>query len=102
MYWDIVEVQSVGKRTLQIKFADGLMGRVQIPLAFCTGVFSPLLDDAQLQRVFIQHGALTWVCGLDLAPDTMYREIQHSPNHLYEVGCHHYSLTPAQTQTPSA
>ncbi len=88
MYWDIVEVKPIGNRTLAVKFADGLDGTVVIDNSFCTGVFHPLLDDQLLEQVTVVHGALTWPNGLDLAPDTMYKEIKHNPEKNYIVGQH--------------
>lgn len=86
MYWDVEEVQPMGGRRLMVKFADGLTGTLQISPAFCTGVFAPLLDDRLLEQATIQYGVLTWPNGLDLAPDTMYAEIKHDPQHFYDVG----------------
>lgn len=88
MYWDIIHVHPIGHRTLAVKFADGLEGRVIIDRSFCTGVFQPLADDELLNKVMVEHGALTWPNGLDLAPDTMYAEIKHSPQKHYVVGQH--------------
>lgn len=86
MYWDIVKAHPIGQRTLELEFADGLQGRVQIPTSFCNGVFTPLLCDDLLKQVRIEHGALTWPGGLDLAPDTMHKQICSSPARLYVVG----------------
>ncbi len=95
MQWDVVAVQPVGNRTLIVTFSDGLTGKVHIGRSYCTGVFAPLLDDALLEQVSVHNGALTWPNGLDLAPDTMYREITYSPDGFYEVGqWRHPSVSP--------
>jgi hypothetical protein len=86
MYWDVAEVSPVGNRTLAVRFADGLTGTVRLDQAYCTGVFSPLLDENILELAAVQYGVVVWPNGLDLAPDTMYREIQQSPTQHYEVG----------------
>ena len=86
MYWDVEAVEAVGNRRLAVKFADGLTGTLQISPAFCTGVFAPLLNDGLLEQATIQQGVITWPNGLDLAPDTMYAEIKHSPQRFYDVG----------------
>jgi hypothetical protein len=86
MQWDVVAVQPVGNRTFIVTFSGGLTGQVHISRSYCTGVFAPLLDDALLEQVRVHNGALTWPNGLDLAPDTMYREIIQSPDGFYEVG----------------
>jgi hypothetical protein len=86
MQWDVVEIEPAGNRTLKVRFADGLTGTIHLATSYCTGVFGPLLDDKVLEQAGVQHGAVTWPNGLDLAPDTMYREIQSSPARHYEVG----------------
>jgi len=34
MYWDVVQVQSIAPRELEVKFADGLSGVVRIDTSF--------------------------------------------------------------------
>jgi hypothetical protein len=85
MYWDVVEVQSVAPRELAVQFADGLRGVVRIDRSFCTGVFNPLLNDQAIGDARVSHGVLVWPNGLDLAPDTMYREIKRSPDGRYNL-----------------
>jgi hypothetical protein len=86
MYWDVVEVRPVAPRTLMVRFADGLNGTIHISRAFCTGVFEALLEDAAVAQAQVEHGVVVWPNGLDLAPDTMYREIRNNPKQHYEVG----------------
>lgn len=40
------------------------------------GVFSKLRDEALFRQVKVEHGAVTWLGELDLAPDAMHREIR--------------------------
>lgn len=86
MDWDVVEVKPVGKRILAVRFSDGLSGTIRLDPAYCTGVFQPLLDDGVLAQAGVDNGVVVWPNGLDLAPDTMYREIKRSPARHYEVG----------------
>jgi len=86
MHWDIVEVKATGNRTLAVKFKDGMAGTIRLAPSFCTGVFGALLDDKLLGQATVQSGVLTWPNGLDLAPDTMYRNIKQSPIRHYELG----------------
>ena len=86
MHWDVIEVKPAGNRALAVKFADGLCGTIHITLSYCTGVFSALLDDKLLEQATVQYGVVIWPNGLDLAPDTMYKEIRQSPTGCYEVG----------------
>jgi hypothetical protein len=91
MYWDVIVVKPAGYRTLAVEFADGLTGTIHLDPSYCTGVFNPLLDDQLLEQATVQYGAVTWPNGLDLAPDTMYKEIRQSPTGCYEVGQRNYS-----------
>lgn len=85
MYWDIIEVKIKGSRTFKVIFADGLTGEVVIDPSFCKGVFKPLLDDDMLKQVKVENGVITWPNGLDLAPDTMHKEINRSPERRYII-----------------
>jgi hypothetical protein len=83
MYWDVVEIHSIAPRTLEVLFADGLRGTIFIDVSFCTGVFDVLKNDGMISQAFIENGVVTWENELDLAPDTMYKEIKHSPSRHY-------------------
>ncbi|MDO8959326.1 MAG: DUF2442 domain-containing protein [Rhodocyclaceae bacterium] len=86
MYWDIIDVRPQGNRDIGVRFADGLEGTVTISPAFCTGVFEALRDDSAVMQAMAVDGVMTWPSGLDLAPDTMYREIKASSDRRYVVG----------------
>lgn len=83
MYWDVTDIRPVAPRELAVSFADGLSGVIHIAPSFCTGVFEALRDDEMIQRAQVCDGVVVWQNGLDLAPDTMYREIKRSPDHRY-------------------
>lgn len=85
MYWDVTDIYPLAPRELAVSFADGLSGVIRIELSFCTGVFEPLRDDQMVGRAQVQNGVIVWQNGLDLAPDTMYREIKHSPDRRYVI-----------------
>lgn len=76
MHWDVVDVKPEPGWSLQVRFADGLSGRVRFALDYFTGVFEPLRDPQRFAQVFVDHGAVAWPGNLDLAPDAMYREIR--------------------------
>ncbi|MEI8394931.1 MAG: DUF2442 domain-containing protein [Rhodospirillaceae bacterium] len=64
---------------LEVRFLDGTVGGVDLaPLIFSqnAGVFSVLTDPGCFAEAFVEMGAVTWPCGLDLAPETMYRGIK--------------------------
>jgi hypothetical protein len=64
---------------LEVRFVDGTAGTVDLSrLIFgdSAGVFSALRDPAAFERAHIEHGAVSWPGGLDLAPDAMYDAIR--------------------------
>jgi hypothetical protein len=83
MYWDVTEIKFEKPRELTVRFADGLSGLVIIDPSFCSGVFEVLLDDDVVRQARVENGVVTWPNGLDLAPDTMYHEIQSSSDRRY-------------------
>lgn len=85
IYWDVIEVRSIAPRELAVKFEDRLSGVLHIDLSFCSGVFECLRDDQMVGRAQASNGVLVWPSGLDLAPDTMYREIKSSPDRRYTL-----------------
>lgn len=85
MYWDVLEVKNVAPRTLEVVFSDGMKGQIFIDSSFCSGVFEVLNDDDEIAKAFVENGVVTWQSGLDLAPDTMYREIKNRSNHFYKI-----------------
>ena len=85
MYWDVLKVNAIAPRTLEVLFADGLNGKIFIDCSFCTGVFEALADDHEISMAFVENGVVTWSNGLDLAPDTMYREIKNNPERFYVI-----------------
>lgn len=79
--WDVVGVEALPAFRLRVQFVDGLKGTVDLSArvrAKGAGVFAALADPALFNRVYVDHGAVTWPGELDLAPDAMYEEIKKS------------------------
>ncbi len=76
MHWDVVEVRLAGHLALEVRFADGLEGRVRIDPSFLRGVFTALKDPAFFDQVLLGDGFVTWPGELDLAPDAMHAGIK--------------------------
>ena len=77
--WDVIKVQPLPGYRLDVQFADGTRGEVDVSKFIfgpTPGVFEPLRDPARFAQVGIDHGAVTWPGELDLAPDAMYDEIK--------------------------
>lgn len=76
--WIVTSVRPLMSRTLEVEFRDGTTGSIDLhELIYSSdaGVFEALRDDDEFACVYIEHGAVTWPCGVDLAPDGMWAEI---------------------------
>lgn len=77
--WRITGVEVLPGFRLQVAFADGLTGVVDMsglvhsPKA---GVFAALADPSLFAQVAIHYGTLEWPGEVDLAPDAMHTAIQ--------------------------
>jgi len=79
MHWDVVEVKAEAAHTLFVRFADGERGCVWLDPEELTGVLAPLRDREFFERVFVDHGAVAWPGGIELAPDAMYERVMRKP-----------------------
>ena len=70
--WRVAAVTVQEHGVLQVRFQDGVEGRVVIRPSFMYGVFEPLRDPALFARADVVRGAVTWPGELDLAPDALY------------------------------
>jgi hypothetical protein len=77
--WRVTGVEVLPGFRLQVAFADGLTGVVDMsglvhsPKA---GVFAALADPSRFAQAALHYGAVTWPGDLDLAPDAMHTAIQ--------------------------
>lgn len=76
MKWDVIDVKAIAPLALQVRFADGTVGKVKFESSHLTGVFEVLKNQNIFDRVRIDHGAVAWPGDLDLAPDAMYAQIK--------------------------
>ena len=75
--WNVTAVRSLADSRLEVKFADGTQGIVDMT-QFLTrecGVFKPLRELSLFNQVYVDNGAVTWPGELDLAPDRMHEEL---------------------------
>ena len=78
--WKVAQVEVQDGFVLQVTFRDGVRGTVDMkPLLvrpdLVGTVFEPLRDPAFFSRAFVDHGAVTWPNGADLAPDALRNAI---------------------------
>ncbi|HHW4679605.1 MAG TPA: DUF2442 domain-containing protein [Xylella sp.] len=81
MPWRVVSVQALPSYRLYVRFVDGTRGIVDLAdlvHSSDAGVFAALANSALFEQVFVEYGAVTWPCGIDLAPDAMYSEVSRN------------------------
>ena len=76
MEYRIEQLQILDESMFSVVFRDGSTGKVRLEDSALDGVFEPLRDPAFFNQAYIDHGAVTWPNGADLAPDAMYEEIK--------------------------
>jgi hypothetical protein len=75
----IVHVNPGQGYTLDVAFADGTSGKIDLSPRLFGPVFEPLRDPVMFSQVRIdEYGAVCWPNGADLAPDGLYRTISTS------------------------
>ncbi len=75
----VVRVRAGQSYTLEVTFADGASGTVDLSSRLFGPVFEPLRDPALFSQAQVdEYGAVCWPNGADLAPDALYRTISSS------------------------
>jgi len=78
----IVRFNVLANYKMEVSFADGTSGVADLASRLSQGPlgdgFDPLCDETVFAKAFLEHGALTWPGGIDLAPDAMYQRIRES------------------------
>ena len=76
--WRVTKVEALPSFQLHVQFEDGTEGIVNMAnfLKRDCGVFKILRNVEVFKTVRVEHGAVTWPEELDLAPDSMYEELQ--------------------------
>jgi uncharacterized protein DUF2442 len=77
--WSITKFKIQPNFQIQVEFADGTAGIADLSPRLSRGPlgdgYDPLCDQALFSQAYLDHGALTWPDGIDLAPDAMYERI---------------------------
>jgi hypothetical protein len=75
---DITRVRVVRHGVLNLRFADGLNGEVDVLDRMHGPVFAAARTGDGFRRVSLGNdlGTITWPGGADLAPDTLYSRVQ--------------------------
>jgi hypothetical protein len=75
IFWNVTELKVLPGRRLEVGFADGLRGVVNMSKADFSGVFASLADESYFALATIRDGVVVWPNGVDIAPDAMYDEV---------------------------
>jgi hypothetical protein len=67
--WDVTELKVLPSHRLEVAFADGLRGVVDMSKDDFSGVFAPLADESYFALATIRDGVVVWLNGVDIAPD---------------------------------
>ncbi|ABM60686.1 conserved hypothetical protein [Verminephrobacter eiseniae EF01-2] len=68
---------------LRVHFVDGTQGIMDLlhwVHAPNAAVFSALADPAPFEQVFVEHGAVIWPGGIDVAPDAVCAQTKAHPS----------------------
>ena len=80
--WSIIKFKILPNYRIEIEFADGTSGIADLSPRLSQGAlgdgYDPLCDQKMFSQAYLEHGALTWPGGIDLAPDAMYDRIRAS------------------------
>ena len=80
--WSIVRFKIMPNYKIEVSFADGTNGVADLSPRLSQGPlgdgFDALCTEGAFAKVYLEHGALTWPGGIDLAPDAMYQRIRES------------------------
>ena len=71
---DITAVEVIGEHRLRLSFDDGTIGDVDFSTREWPGVFAPLADPANFEKVQVnpESGTISWPGDLDMAPEPLY------------------------------
>jgi Protein of unknown function (DUF2442) len=73
--WHVTRLRVLPGHRLDVEFADGLRGVVDMSRDRFSGVFAPLADESYFALATVRDGVVVWPNGADIAPDAMYSEI---------------------------
>ena len=74
--WKVKTLKVLPGHRLQVTFADGLSGIVDLSKDAFDGILAPLADDTYFAQARLEDGVVTWPNGAEIAPDAMYDEVQ--------------------------
>ena len=80
--WSIVRFNVLSDYKIEVAFVDGTSGVADLAPRLSQGPlgdgFDALCEEKVFAKAYLEHGALTWPGGIDLAPDAMYQRIREA------------------------
>ena len=73
--WKVNKLNVLPGHRLEVAFADGLSGVVNLSKDHFDGVLAPLADEVFFAQARIRDGVVIWPNGAEIAPDAMYDEV---------------------------
>ena len=73
--WKVTKLKILPGHRIEVVFADGLSGVVDMSKDRFDGMLAPLADEAFFAQACIHDGVVTWPNGAEIAPDAMYDEV---------------------------
>ena len=73
--WKLTKLKVLPGHRLEVVFADGLSGVVDLSKDRFDGVLAPLADEAFFAQARIDEGVATWPNGAEIAPGAMYDDV---------------------------
>lgn len=74
--YDITAVEVIEHGVLDLTFADGTTGRVDVLDQLWGPVFEGARTPGGFREVHLAEGTIAWPGGADLAPDTLYERVR--------------------------
>jgi hypothetical protein len=72
----VVSVKPLDRYRIDVEFADGLRGVVDLSERLFGPMFAPLKDPKLFAQLRVdEFGAVCWPNGADLAPDALYKTV---------------------------
>lgn len=73
--WNVTALKALPGHRLEVAFADGLKGIVDMSKDDFSGVFAPLANESYFALAAIRNGVVVWPNGVDIAPDVRLAEV---------------------------
>jgi len=88
--WNLNELTSIeyrGDHVYHLVFDDGAEGDLDFSVYLAGGpVFAPLKDLAYFRQARIEGGTISWPNGADIAPETLYEELEKAKSPIEAAG----------------